>query len=264
MNQSYNSNKIIIGAVVGEVAWKEEKIYYKCLCQRCNHEDIWTEEEMVSHNEECIKKNVPSNLRILNNDRKITAVGVIVESEKNGKTECIEYRSSSDIDVLFHANGAIAKHREWKQFINGTIKNPQGNAWKYVGMTEMMNCGMNATIVEYRKAYDIDIEFEDGYRVNNVSMSTFRTKSIKNPNVKRTLKDERIGLKTRNNQGLEMEIVDYADAENMKVKFLIDGTVVNGMYRCFIKGSINHPTYYQDQKIGEKGRAKKWLNDGNC
>lgn len=255
-----NTEMITIGAVQGTFAftYTDKNPYYKCICRRCKEENIWTEEQAIEHNNVCINNVIPDDLRVLCKDRQSTAIGTIVESEKNGTTECIAYRNSRDVDVLFYANNAIAMHREWKSFVNGSIKNPEGNAWKYVGMSKIMNCGMNATIIAYRKAHDIDVVFDDGYTLTNVNFSTFKAGALNNPNVKRT-KSNRVGEKIISCQGLEMEIVEYTDAEHIKVKFLFDGTIVDSMYKMFIKGGIKHPTYYQDSKIGEKYIAKNGL-----
>jgi hypothetical protein len=45
-----------------------------------------------------------------------------------------------------------------------------------------MNNGQSAVIKEYRKATDIDVEFEDGTIVTHRSYNTFLNGSIRNPN----------------------------------------------------------------------------------
>ena len=122
-----------------------------------------------------------------------------------------------------------------------------------------MNCGMECRITGWRNAHDMDVEFSDGYKLENVSYSTFKAGALNNPNVKRTKEKERIGQKNINCQGLEMEIIAYASSEDITVRFE-DGVIVeHRKYSCFQDGGINHPTYYADTKIGEKNRALNGL-----
>ena len=253
-----NEIEITVGAVQGVAAWEEDKKMYRCRCARCGKEDIWSEKEMFSHNISCRENVVPDNLRVLCSDRKETAPGTIVKG-KNGTTKCIAYRSSQDVDVLFLENGAIAYGKEWRKFLNGGIRNPEGDAWKHVGETKEMNCGMDCKITAWRKYHDIDVEFSDGYKLKNVSYSTYKAGALNNPNIKRTTGRGRIGQVNTNCQGLKMKIIDYLSAEDVTVQFE-DGMIVeHRKYTCFQKGSINHPTHYAETKIGEKNRALNGL-----
>lgn len=251
--------ELTVGAVHGKMVWQDKKKkMYHCKCARCKKEDIWSEDEMFSHNILCREQVTPDNLRVLCIDRKETAPGTVVKG-KNGTTKCIAYRNSKDVDVLFLENGAIARNKEWKKFLGGGIKNPEGDGWKRIGETKTMNCGMECRITGWRNAHDMDAEFSDGYRLENVSYSTFKAGALNNPNVKRTKEKERIGQKNVNCQGLKMEIIAYASAEDITVRFE-DGVIVeHRKYSCFKDGGINHPTYYADTKTGEKNRALNGL-----
>ena len=86
---------------------------------------------------------------------------------------CIAYRGTGDIDVQF-ADGTIVKNKRRNSFMQGGIQNPNmiikqtrlsNGARKNVsclGEKRMMNCGMEATCIAYRRATDIDVQFEDG------------------------------------------------------------------------------------------------------
>ena len=43
-----------------------------------------------------------------------------------------------------------------------------------LGETQMMNCGMEATIIRYGKYSDIDVRFEDGKVVEHKAYDTFK------------------------------------------------------------------------------------------
>lgn len=47
-----------------------------------------------------------------------------------------------------------------------------------VGETQMMNCGMRATIIRYRKYADIDVRFEDGTVAEHKRYDIFRKGEI--------------------------------------------------------------------------------------
>ena len=47
------------------------------------------------------------------------------------------------------------------------------------GETKMMNCGLKATIIRYRKAIDIDIQFEDGLIVEHLKYYNFAKGNIR-------------------------------------------------------------------------------------
>lgn len=250
---------ISIGAVKGSFAWDENgNNYYLCKCERCVQSFICTEKEAKDHENLCLQENAGQNTnsRVLKADRTITAVGLVVETEKYGKVECIAYRGSRDVDVKFLDTGTIVTNREWKSFIKGGIKDPNRSKFLHVGEVNQMNCGMNAKITVWRKYHDIDVEFEDGYRLNSVSYTTFKSGELRNPNVKRT-QSNRVGESTVNCQGMEMEIITYREADDIDVKFS-DGTIVTSRYRQFIKGGIINPNI-KSHHLGEKSRAHNGL-----
>lgn len=53
-----------------------------------------------------------------------------------------------------------------------------------IGMSLMMNCGMEAMIIEYRYARDIDVQFKDGTIVKNRTFGCFQKGEIANPSIK--------------------------------------------------------------------------------
>ena len=50
-----------------------------------------------------------------------------------------------------------------------------------IGESKIMNNGMKATIIAYRKSHDIDVQFEDGYIVANREYACFKKGEITNP-----------------------------------------------------------------------------------
>ena len=55
-----------------------------------------------------------------------------------------------------------------------------------LGETRMMNCGMEATIIRYGNAKDIDVRFEDGAVVEHKGYSALKNGEISHPSINRS------------------------------------------------------------------------------
>ena len=84
------------------------------------------------------------------------------------EAEIIRYGAYADIDVRFE-DGYIARHAAYKEFLNGSIRPPIDR----VGETGIMNNGLKATIIAYRKHIDMDVLFEDGSVAEHIDYSNF-------------------------------------------------------------------------------------------
>ena len=106
----------------------------------------------------------------------------------------IAYRGSKDIDVRFE-DGAIVTNRRYADFQSGEIGHPIRDYMikkGCVGKEQIMNNGQKATIIAYRKAVDIDIQFEDGTVVEHKQYASFCNGAIRNPTFKKQKKREDI------------------------------------------------------------------------
>lgn len=99
------------------------------------------------------------------------------------EAEIIAYRRTSDIDIQFE-DGIIVEHRKYGNFKNGKNFNPAcRKKIDRSGEKRVMNCGMEAEIITYRKYDDIDVQFENGYVVEHRKYDSFLKGSINNPSV---------------------------------------------------------------------------------
>ena len=126
--------------------------------------------------------------------------------------------------------------------------------------------GMLMKIIACRGSNDIDIQFEDGTIVYNRTYSSFKSGSIRNPNLikkKKSNKSEKIlGKETLNHHGFNMKIVNVRSSASIDVQF-DDGTVVKDKtYRDFLNGSIENPNLIWSNLnvIGKKGVSKEGLS----
>ena len=55
----------------------------------------------------------------------------------------------------------------------------------HIGESYMMNCGMRATLLAYRRSNDIDVVFDDGTIVESKDLYSFRKGKIQNPKLKK-------------------------------------------------------------------------------
>lgn len=117
-----------------------------------------------------------------------------------------------------------------------------------IGQTVIANCGLKATIINYIKYNDIDIEFETGDIVKHVSYNNFIhgmiTPSISYSRLT-SYKNKRIGETSVDKDNNTITIVDYRNCCDIDVK-THDGTV------------IKHTTY---KKFKSKAIQIKESND---
>lgn len=131
------------------------------------------------------KKDRTGETRVMNNGMKATI---------------ITYRLSDDLDIQFE-DGVIREHCAYKEFCEGYIKHPddtpEGQTTKRIGEKRYMNCGLEATIVEYNSSHDITIQFSDGNVATNKDYSCFLNGTIAHPRLKlssKSLQETAVGF----------------------------------------------------------------------
>lgn len=118
-----------------------------------------------------------------------------------------------------------------------------------VGETRMMNCGMEATIIRYGKAIDIDVRFEDGKVVVHKAYDKFKKGSIAHPNTKVSA-EARLGETRMMNCDMEATIIRYGKYSDIDIRFEDGKVVVHKKYDQFKKGEIANP----NMKVSAKNR----------
>ena len=103
-----------------------------------------------------------------------------------------------------------------------------------LGETRMMNCGMEATIIRYENATDIDVHFKDGTVVKNRRYSAFKKGGIVNPNIRAFVKD-RLGETRMMNCGMEATIIRYGGCNDIDVRFEDGAVAKHKLYDPFKK-----------------------------
>lgn len=134
---------------------------------------------------------------------------------------------------------------------------PKSLAEKRIGETRLMNCGMKATIISYKNAENIDVQFEDNEVLKWRSYQSFKRGEIRHPKVhtKRTKKD-RTGETMIMRNGCKATIIRYGSCNDIDVKFDDgkDTIVKNWSYTRFKMGAIPYgrsESFKGTERLGE-------------
>ena len=152
----------------------------------------------------------------------------------------IRYGKYTDIDVRFE-DGIEAVHKTYNSFKKGNIAHQKTNvsAEARLGETRMMNCGMEATIIRYESAKDMDVRFKDGTVVKDRRYEDFKKGKITNQNMKASV-ENRLGETRMMNCGMEATIIRYGNATDIDVRFEDGEVVKHGRYGNYKTGAITH------------------------
>ena len=127
----------------------------------------------------------------------------------------------------------------------------------YIGKKKKQKGDKIATIIEYRDKNDIDIRFDDGHIIKNVTLSSWRYGNVIHPDVtvirekkkypkkkSNTLnsidkkKEKYIGMVRKMNCGLNAKVIDYKSCKDLTVEFE-DGFVRSGIRSDhFMEGKV--------------------------
>ena len=157
------------------------------------------------------------------------------------EAEVIEDNGYNDITVCF-SDGYISHHRSRQQFNKGSINNPNVNRASILGHKKMMNCGMEAEVIEDFGYKNITVRFIDGTILKNKRRDAFLSGSINNPNYDG---DSIKGTIAMMNCGMEAEVIEDFGNDNITIRFS-DGTIREHRTRHnFIKGKIGNPNLHK-------------------
>ena len=110
-----------------------------------------------------------------------------------------------------------------------------------LGETRKMNCGMDATIIAYRNAIDMDVRFDNGSVRQHVQYSHFICGKVLNPAIRSKHLSKWIRRSKRMHNGLQATITAYRNINDVDVVF--ENGVKRQHVRCssFERGSISCP-----------------------
>lgn len=179
----------------------------------------------------------------------------------------VEYENCDNITIEFE-DGERVKTM-YSLFLKGYIKHPnkiKNHKKENIGATNKNKEGLLMKIVEYRKFSDIDVMFEDGEIREHMRLSSFKDGSILHTSKIKNYKEVRLGEIRRNKQGCEMKIVEYKNANEIRIKFLDScGYEKSTQYQHFVRGEVTNPFYKAIYGVGynsgdKHSKSKDGLN----
>ena len=219
-----------------------------------------------------------------------------IRKANNGQLmKIIEYRNCNDIDIEFE-DKSIVKHKAYKQFKKGEIKNPKvaintytkqnRNVKKYrKGEISYAKDGMKMMIDNYENAHNVNVKFEDGLIVLHKNYCNFKNGDIKHPKIfpngieiiefAYRIKDEWY-YRCRNDDWTEEKILPISEiapepvmtSKNITERRVIYGSVKNQtmkasngmMMKCIEdNGSKDITVQFEDKAIAYHQRRESFL-----
>ena len=160
----------------------------------------------------------------------------------------IRYENADNIDVCFE-DGAVVKHKTYNAFKKGYIAHPNTSAEARLGETRIMNCGMEAAIIRYGNATDIDVRFRDGAIAKHKTYGLFKEGGIANPDIKVSA-ENCLGETRMMNCGMKATIIRYNTSRDIDVRFEDGAVAEHKTYGQFKNGNIAN----QNIKVSAENR----------
>ena len=108
-----------------------------------------------------------------------------------------------------------------------------------VDETRVMKCGMEAIIIRYGGATDVDVRFEDGKVVEHKTYRAFKKGYIAHQNTNVPI-EAHLGETQMMNCGMKAAIIRYNGVRDIDVRFEDGATVKHKVYGPFKRGEVAH------------------------
>lgn len=190
-------------------------------------------------------------------------VGEQVMATNGQMMTLIAYRNMFDIDIQFE-DGTIRQHCFYQAFTKGEVSNPntictgpnniltRAARPNRLGEKRMMNCGIEAEIIVYRSAHNIDIRFTDGQVKTGLNYCQFKAGAVRHPIIgckpynqdaliqrMHSIRNKWIGYKRTTDKGHLLEIIAYKDHLHVLVR--VDNDYLSMMTLENYKRCTNKP-----------------------
>lgn len=185
-------------------------------------------------------------------------IGVESTSRDGKRAQVVSYSTCENFIIRF-CDGKEMKLKNWRYFIEGNFnyekhfKAPR-NREERIGEKKVMNNGLTAEVIEYRgrgneeaeiievkDANHITVKFKDGTIVKDRKYEDFIHGAIGKPGIpqlRRTLKNERLWTEKIMRNGMKAKIVRYGSANDIDIKFSNGTIVMHKTYANFCSGSV--------------------------
>ena len=176
-------------------------------------------------------------------------LGKKVKASNGQMMEVVGGTGFDDLTIRFEDSTEVS-HVRSSSFYKGSVINPNYThndtiRDQLIGTTTTAKNGLKMTIVEYRGADDIDIEFEDGVKVCHKHLQHFKIGTIKHPDINPNTKIDMVGKTNFAVCGLNMEVISGIRSADINIKFETGYVAEHKSYYNFLNGKIGHPFPYQ-------------------
>lgn len=180
---------------------------------------------------------------------RVDRLGEEIINKQGLKMKIIKYTKYIDIDVEFE-DGYVSKHKQYGAFKIGGIDNPNyycanGKLRYRLGEEFTTLLGRNVKIIKYIDSNNITVLID-----NNIEIET-SYRRFKDGNIDNIfIKDDMLGKKNTNQDGIEMEIINFKNSLSCDVLFYDGLNTVrkNVTYDNFINGKVTCPS--KKNKLG--------------
>lgn len=186
--------------------------------------------EMLPGYKEIVKNN-KNSLLVYDRDKKNELI--VIDEDLNEEFEKVYSYDMYSISNRIKALQTIYDHglvSVWYDSILGVpLALPKVRNSNLLGQSEIMNCGMRATVIKDVGYRAITVEFEDGTIVDNVTREAFKKKRIKNPKLvpektKEVVKREKknysyLGKMKRMHCGMNAVVVEDNGCKDITIQF---------------------------------------------
>ncbi len=153
------------------------------------------------------------------------------------KITIIEYINYRNITVeIDDGINKTTKKTTTKLFDTKKIYSKNALAKSKIGETKLTTNGEKITIVEYKTANNLTVEFEDGYR-KKTCYKLFCSGSVRHGSTQ-----DNLHTVWKSSSGFTYEVIKYDNKQHVTIQFE-DGTILNNQNMSAIRRGISHPNF---------------------
>lgn len=170
-------------------------------------------------------------------------IGVESTSRDGKRAQVVSYSTCENFIIRFCDGKEMKlKNWRWERFSTGSVAVPSCYARNHIGDKKIQNRGNEeAEIIEVKDANHITVKFKDGTIVKDRKYEDFIHGAIGKPGIpqlRRTLKNERLWTEKIMRNGMKAKIVRYGSANDIDIKFSNGTIVMHKTYANFCSGSV--------------------------
>lgn len=163
-------------------------------------------------------------------------VGETVTATNGMQMTIVAYANSKHMTVQFE-DGAIVDGVTYRWFIKGIVGHPNDKPDGRVGQSRISKWGEKMTIIKWKDASHVTIQFDNGDIVETDSKGFYQN-GVQSPTYKKQQYQYRVGETRCNNNGQQMRIIAYNKSDDITVEFETGEIREHVTYASFCEGAL--------------------------